>query len=364
MSKGPKVEKNLMNIKCVQTLLKQHGMNVGGTDHGKCQRHALVTRGKLLLGAGGGTRTPTALRQTDFLTSCDFRRPGRCRGCGLDYPFTLAERFRCRPSSLYTFPAAGRAWLGIAIRQVLPNLSGSAPAVSGRALKFPLSPSRLPIPPRPHCKRVIGSAALPAKFAADVFRQVCASLPCVRAHAIQSRMPVAEFTAPTRSTPCSRPPCDGTVQAVAHHGMQCIWCPKRDSNSHDRSRGILSPLRLPIPPLGHGDFPIPAGLAGQQAEEPRQALARPAAGNPARDAEQRIRKAAFPRQALSEQLRKYERQTWKTRSPLFRRQRSGARGPAAETHPEQRAEREADQRLERSDDQPVPGRIPIAYRGC
>ena len=28
------------------------------------------------------------------------------------------------------------------------------------------------------------------------------------------------------------------------------WCPRRDSNSHDRSRGILSPLRLPIPPLG------------------------------------------------------------------------------------------------------------------
>ena len=30
------------------------------------------------------------------------------------------------------------------------------------------------------------------------------------------------------------------------------WCPRRDSNSHDRSRGILSPLRLPIPPLGPG----------------------------------------------------------------------------------------------------------------
>ena len=106
---------------------------------------------------------------------------------------------------------------------------------------------------------------MPAKFAAERVPAGLRSLPCVRARAIQSRMPVAEFTAPTRSTPCSRPPCDGTVQAVAHHGMQCIWCPKRDSNSHDRSRGILSPLRLPIPPLGHGDFPIPAGLAGQQA---------------------------------------------------------------------------------------------------
>ena len=30
-----------------------------------------------------------------------------------------------------------------------------------------------------------------------------------------------------------------------------VWCPRRDSNSHDsNSRRILSPLRLPIPPLG------------------------------------------------------------------------------------------------------------------
>ena len=41
------------------------------------------------------------------------------------------------------------------------------------------------------------------------------------------------------------------------------WCPRRDSNSHDRSRGILSPLRLPIPPLGP-DRPIITRAAGCQ----------------------------------------------------------------------------------------------------
>ena len=27
------------------------------------------------------------------------------------------------------------------------------------------------------------------------------------------------------------------------------WCRRWDSNPHDRSRGILNPVRLPIPPL-------------------------------------------------------------------------------------------------------------------
>ena len=30
-----------------------------------------------------------------------------------------------------------------------------------------------------------------------------------------------------------------------------VWCPERESNSHSRmDRGILSPLRLPVPPSG------------------------------------------------------------------------------------------------------------------
>ena len=55
------------------------------------------------LGAGGGTRTPTGLPPTDFRTSYGFRRR-RIGVCGLDYPFTVATRLRCCPSSLYTFP--------------------------------------------------------------------------------------------------------------------------------------------------------------------------------------------------------------------------------------------------------------------
>jgi len=42
--------------------------------------------------------------------------PRQRRVRGLDYPFTLPRtRFRCCPSSLYTFPDCIRAWLGIAI---------------------------------------------------------------------------------------------------------------------------------------------------------------------------------------------------------------------------------------------------------
>jgi hypothetical protein len=60
---------------------------------------------------------------------------------------------RC-PSSLYTFPARPiasgrvRAWLGIAMSQVPPNLGSSTSRVSAGALKLS-SPLRLPVPPRP-----------------------------------------------------------------------------------------------------------------------------------------------------------------------------------------------------------------------
>ena len=65
-----------------------------------------------------------------------FRRPadGEFVVWTIPSPF-LCERFRCCPSSLYTFPEVLRAWLGIAI-QVSPTLSSSTPPVSRRALKF------------------------------------------------------------------------------------------------------------------------------------------------------------------------------------------------------------------------------------
>lgn len=106
------------------------------------------------IGADGGTRTLTGFPPTDFRTTSAFA--ATVAGVrGLDYPFALHVRhslpaFRRCPSSLYTFPAACRAWLGIAISQVSPNLSSSAPVVSRRALNERSSPLRLPIPPRPH----------------------------------------------------------------------------------------------------------------------------------------------------------------------------------------------------------------------
>ena len=80
----------------------------------------------------------------DFLTSYGFRRlalaRSRCRlVCGLDYTFTVARsRFRCCPSSLYTFAPVVRP-VRLArdcLLPVSPNLSSSAPRVSRRALKL------------------------------------------------------------------------------------------------------------------------------------------------------------------------------------------------------------------------------------
>jgi hypothetical protein len=69
---------------------------------------------------------------------------------------------RCCPSSLYTFPAvSGRAWLGIAMLQDSPNLSSSASPVSRRALKFCLSPVRMPFRHARTISRVALSAADP-----------------------------------------------------------------------------------------------------------------------------------------------------------------------------------------------------------
>ncbi len=85
-------------------------------------------------GAGGGTRTPTGKSPTDFLTSYGFRRPRDARFVVWTIPSPWRVRFRCCPSSLYTFPAFGRAWLGIAISQVSPNLGSSASQVSLKAL--------------------------------------------------------------------------------------------------------------------------------------------------------------------------------------------------------------------------------------
>ena len=64
----------------------------------------------------GGLEPPRPVRVCGFSYHFGFRRLGS-RVRGLDYPFTIPrERFRCCPSSLYTFPENIRAWLGIAIQ--------------------------------------------------------------------------------------------------------------------------------------------------------------------------------------------------------------------------------------------------------
>ena len=76
--------------------------------------------GTVVLVRAGGLEPPQALRPNGF--SCHLRLlPPPSGVCGLDYPFTLplcmVPRFRCCPSSLYTFPGgiSVRARLGIAM---------------------------------------------------------------------------------------------------------------------------------------------------------------------------------------------------------------------------------------------------------
>jgi hypothetical protein len=41
------------------------------------------------------------------------------------------------------------------------------------------------------------------------------------------------------------------LQQTDCNPLYLLWCPERESNSHScKNRGILSPLRLPIPPSG------------------------------------------------------------------------------------------------------------------
>ena len=84
------------------------------------------------------------------------------RVCGLDYTFTVARsRFRCCPSSLYTFAPAvrpERLARDCHREEVSPNLSSSASSVSRRALNR-LSPLRLPFRHARTSRNLIAAAA-------------------------------------------------------------------------------------------------------------------------------------------------------------------------------------------------------------
>ncbi len=95
--------------------------------------------------AGGGDRTPTPIRETDFLTSYGFRRPlprlrggsGLWSGLSLHHSPAEARVHRCRPSSLYTFRGHAGPRLGSGFpAKGSPNLSGSTSRVSPGALSL------------------------------------------------------------------------------------------------------------------------------------------------------------------------------------------------------------------------------------
>jgi hypothetical protein len=97
--------------------------------------------------AGGGNRTPTTYRSTDFHTRHGFRR----RQWRLESGLSLHHGPKALGAArLVSTPSPRGAWLGIAVGRtgtVSPNLSGSTPPVSRRALHQSLL--RLPVSPRP-----------------------------------------------------------------------------------------------------------------------------------------------------------------------------------------------------------------------
>lgn len=112
-----------------------------------------------VFGAGDRTRTGKPVKAADFRHTASFEAGVVWSDAvrALDYAFAIAcgttlspVRLRRPPSSLYTFLAcACAARLGSALPRCIasggsPNLKGSAPAVSGWALKL-LSPLCLPI---------------------------------------------------------------------------------------------------------------------------------------------------------------------------------------------------------------------------
>lgn len=109
-------------------------------------------------GAGGRTRTGTALSRLGiFVPATAFAARALHVRCGARFgvwtipsPLRALARFRCCPSSLYTFAPAIRPkrLARDCLSPVSPSLGSSASRVSPRALKDS-SPLRLPVSPRP-----------------------------------------------------------------------------------------------------------------------------------------------------------------------------------------------------------------------
>ncbi len=117
-----------------------------------------ITAGlSLLNGAGGGTRTRTDFRPTDFRTRYDFRRRRSSRRLesGLSLRRAVsglgAARLVSTPSGETRRLGSGSAYVQFGL-QLSPNLSGSASGVSAEALNRS-SLLCLPVPPRPHSSK-------------------------------------------------------------------------------------------------------------------------------------------------------------------------------------------------------------------
>ena len=204
----------------------------------------------------------------------------------------MAERFRCRPSSLYTFPAADRAWLGIAIPQVPPNLSGSAPAVSRQGTQV--------------CIKSVAStdSATPALRASYSTGGTACQVRCGTGSGTPARPALRPGVPAVRS----RRPVAGV------HHFDAIDAAFTARLHRRRSRGrllwnavyLVPEARLELARPKSGDFESPASTnSATRAREfsypcragrstsvaPVQALARQPQVRPVRKAEQRIRKA-------------------------------------------------------------------------
>src|SRR5256885_7221225 len=113
----------------------------------------------------------------------------------------------------------------------------------------------------PNCLVMTASGALPGRkpFRRAVrdrrFRRCCTSLATSVAGTATSRRrerpPVSdrETSIKQSSAPGPRAPLPATVPSEAKEN----WCERRDSNSHGFPHWILSPARLPVPPLS----PVP-----------------------------------------------------------------------------------------------------------
>ena len=237
-------------------------------------------------GAGGGTRTPTAQGKRIFVPLQLSLPPLRQRSLWSGLSLRLScLGLRRRPSSLYTSPYRIRVWLGIATNGGFPEFERFCIARFRTRTQSCLKSvaSTYSATPAQHTHRSTSSLCQDTH---SRVRPAAGAEPDTTPHALNRGhrhdrahdhdeqcgaslhwdiAPVGNAADRARHTDTHemRPPdrrsarCrmmlklrTGTVRLRWHHASSLNWYPGRDSNSQGRSRRILSPLRLPIPPPG------------------------------------------------------------------------------------------------------------------